>query len=384
MITLLTGDCRDVLSTLADRSVQCIVTSPPYYGLRRYDVQGQQIGLEPTPAEYVAALVAVFRACRRVLRDDGVLWVNLGDSYAMDSKWGGASGNKNYTSAAGDIPRDRRSSGLADKNLLGIPWKVAFALQDDGWILRSDIIWSKPNPMPESVADRPTRAHEYLFLFAKQARYFYDAAAIRENAAYDGRKDTVKKGSNYAGTGVINQSRVDINKRDVERWQRGENGEFLRNRRSVWTVATRPYSGAHFAVFPEQLIAPCILAGSASQACERCGAPWGRVIEREGDSADRTRGAYATEMDRLGKNHLSRANGFHGDVKRTTLGFRPSCACDALGSARSVVLDPFVGSGTTCRVAEKYGRDSIGIDLGYKEIQDERTDGIQQDMEGLL
>ncbi|HWP88012.1 MAG TPA: site-specific DNA-methyltransferase, partial [Burkholderiales bacterium] len=185
MITLLTGDCREQMGTLPAGSVQTCVTSPPYYGLRKYGDDVREIGQEATPAAYVAALVAVFEEVKRVLRDDGTCWVNLGDSYAMN----GIPGLR----ASGDHPRDcecsyctkpntprRAPAGIPPKNLLGMPWRVAFALQDAGWILRSDIIWSKPNPMPESVRDRPTRAHEYLFLFAKRPRYFYDADAIRE------------------------------------------------------------------------------------------------------------------------------------------------------------------------------------------------------------
>lgn len=379
-ITLLHGDCRDKLRDLADRSVQCIVTSPPYYGLRRYDVDGQQIGLEQSPAEYVAALVAVFRECRRVLRDDGVLWVNLGDSYAA----GGMSNPSAKSTLGGGKDRgaaeysiSRRVPDIPEKNLLGIPWRVAFALQDDGWILRSDIIWSKPNPMPESVTDRPTRAHEYLFLFAKSPRYYYDAQAIAETASAAGRIP--------GGNRKVDDSRNDAN-RDMTIPVAA-----YRNRRTVWTVATRPYSGAHFAVFPEQLIAPCILAGSASQACERCGAPWERVVERAEPSYYQERkqrqfdGRKVNGIDNYTSISKGRPeNSGVGYSSNVTTGFRPTCRCDALGSARSIVLDPFVGSGTTCRVAEQYGRDSIGIDLGYSDIQAERTDGIQKVMVDLL
>jgi site-specific DNA-methyltransferase (cytosine-N4-specific) len=253
---LIHGHVLDVLPTLDAESVQCCVTSPPYWGLRDYGLPGVewpdgwtgQLGLEPTPELYVEHLVAVFREVRRVLRDDGVLWLNLGDSYM---------GGGGYSpDAPSNQPSAARARGhyrptyhensvrvkpmrpicpnLKPKDLAGIPWRVAFALQADGWWLRSDIIWAKPNPMPESVTDRPTRAHEYIFLLTKSARYYYDADAIAEPAVYAGRE----------GGG---------------RW----NGcEETRNARSVWTVPTTPFPEAHFAVFPEKIPSLCIRAGS--------------------------------------------------------------------------------------------------------------------------
>lgn len=391
--TLLHGDCRNILTTLPERSVQCVVTSPPYFGLRRYDVEGAQIGMEQSPAEYVASLVEVFRQVKRVLRDDGTLWVNLGDGYnAYNGNRGPAVGaNKNHHEIMPDLPGGYGLTvkGLGNKQLLGIPWRVAFALQDDGWILRSDIIWHKPNPMPESVTDRPTRSHEYIFLFAKSPRYYYDAAAIAEpikqssidrisqptfDQQHGGPKD-------YGTTGVNSNRSM---RKTLENF--AANGSGTRNRRSVWTIPTRPYSGAHFAVFPEQLIEPCILAGSAAQACEHCGAPWERQIERESGvinleegkrQALRSAGAQTGGTQRV-------TLGVTEHVRRRDFGFRPSCTCPNDGAARSVVLDPFVGSGTTCRVAEKFGRDSIGIDLGYQELQEKRTDGVQKVMVDLL
>jgi len=255
VIRFLQGDTRDILPTLASGSVDCIVTSPPYFGLRDYGMGGQ-IGLEPTPADFVAELVAVFREARRVLKDDGTLWLNLGDSYANDGKWGGSSGGKHVTALHGNsgIGRGKVTTGLKPKDLIGIPWRVAFALQADGWYLRQDIIWSKPNPMPESVTDRCTKAHEYLFLLSKSPRYFYDADAIKEPAIHEGR--VVKASGATAKNG-----------------RKGEFGATAagftthdtlvtdRNRRSVWTVATQPFKEAHFATFPPALIEPCILAG---------------------------------------------------------------------------------------------------------------------------
>jgi DNA modification methylase len=235
------------------------VTSPPYFGLRDYGHDGQ-IGLEPTPDEFVAALVGVFREVRRVLRDDGTVWLNLGDSYYAA---GWECRRRNEVGSGSFAPEDRRShtgriDGLKVKDLIGVPWMVAFALRADGWYLRSDIIWAKPNPMPESVTDRPTKAHEYLFLLSKGPRYFYDADAIRETSDW-GRENNPD----------WQYQRAETNGRKHETNRNGKSGGFAewqpeqgRNKRSVWTVATQPFPGAHFATFPPKLIEPCILAGS--------------------------------------------------------------------------------------------------------------------------
>ncbi len=252
-VTVLQGDCRTVLPTLAAGSVHCCVTSPPYFGLRDYG-HGGQIGLEPTPDQYVAELVAVFREVRRVLRDDGTVWLNLGDSYANDDKWGGSSGGKHVTALHGNtgVGRGKKSTGLKAKDLCGIPWRVAFALQADGWYLRQDIIWSKPNPMPESVTDRCTKAHEYVFLLAKSERYHYDAGAVAEQTTdpeYRTRgkiRPTSEGGKGFEIRGGLHAQ---------------VGGRETRNRRSVWTITTKPYAGAHFATFPPDLVQPCIAAG---------------------------------------------------------------------------------------------------------------------------
>jgi len=256
-VTILQGDAIAGLRTLADATVQTCVTSPPYYGLRDYGAAGQ-IGLESTPESYVSRLVEVFREVKRVLKPDGTLWLNLGDSYANDTKWGGSTGGKHSGALHGHpVGRARRSTGLKPKDLIGIPWRVAFALQADGWYLRQDIIWAKPNPMPESVRDRCTKAHEYVFLLAKSQRYFYDAGAIAEYAASFGRQHTARGESpritEGRKLGVYHAGVSDLS-RNYERARR--------NRRSVWTIAPKPYSGAHFAVMPEDLVTPCILAGS--------------------------------------------------------------------------------------------------------------------------
>lgn len=252
MIKIIVGDCRDILPTLEPKSVQTCVTSPPYWGLRNYGVDGQ-LGLESTPQEYIEKMVGVFREVWRVLRDDGTLWCNLGDSYNQNQGKGfDTHGDGGIRKAAAASPKV--FSGLRSKNLVGIPWRIAFALQADGWYLRSDIIWHKPNPMPESVTDRPTKSHEYIFLLTKSERYFYDADAIREPLE---APDRVGTNPSHAVLGLLNSR---DRGREIDRAiNSNPNG---RNKRTVWTVATQPYSEAHFATFPEDLIKPCILAGS--------------------------------------------------------------------------------------------------------------------------
>ena len=260
LTTLYQGDARDVLLTLADESVQTVVTSPPYGGLRDYGVDGQ-IGLEPTPELYVENMVSIFREVRRVLRSDGTLWLNMGDSYAGSGAGGGGNRKGNEHGQHNAVAKKGRPSALPThkpKDLVGIPWRLAFALQADGWYLRSDIIWSKPNPMPESVQDRPTKAHEYIFLLTKSARYYYDAEAIKEtasnagNAISLGQKSFSKRqalGANVLPSGNGLHDTYTVPDR--------------RNKRSVWEIPTQPYSEAHFATFPEALVRPCILAGTS-------------------------------------------------------------------------------------------------------------------------
>jgi site-specific DNA-methyltransferase (adenine-specific) len=229
--------------------VDCCVTSPPYFGLRDYKVDGQ-IGLEQTPDAYVAEMVAVFREVRRVLADEGTLWLNLGDSYctsAPNGMQGKNGGRKSRTFTASGLPC-KNGFGMKSKDLIGIPWRVAFALQSDGWYLRQDIIWHKPNPMPESVKDRCTKSHEYMFLLSKSERYYFDAEAIKEPAVQAGRARRDKMGGNKGD--------------DVHHSPGGTfEGSETRNRRDVWTIATTPYKGSHFATFPPELVRPCILAG---------------------------------------------------------------------------------------------------------------------------
>lgn len=258
MHTLLIGDAREQLATLPAGSVQTCVTSPPYFNLRDYQIEGQ-IGLESTAEDYVAALVAVFREVRRVLRDDGTVWLNLGDSYANDGKWGGSSGGKHVKALHGDtgVGRQKVTTGLKQKDLIGIPWRVAFALQDDGWYLRSDIIWAKPNPMPESVTDRPTKSHEYIFLLSKSPRYFYNAKAIAETVTAStierlAQPNLDQQAGSFRQPGKTNGAMKAVG-----------DPTGSRNARSVWTISTQGFSGAHFATFPPEIPRRCILAGSA-------------------------------------------------------------------------------------------------------------------------
>jgi DNA modification methylase len=311
-VTVILGDAREKLTTMIpDESVQCVVTSPPYYGLRDYGVDGQ-IGLEPSLDEFLDALLDVFAEVHRVLRPDGTLWLNMGDSYVSsgsgsrnDKRWPKQSRNTGSTHAT----RKLTSSPLAPKNLMGVPWRLAFALQDAGWILRQEIIWSKPNPMPESVRDRCTKSHEHLFLLTKSPRYYYDADAIREPARHQDpeilatnaqarqqarivAKKAYRTQDSYRG--AMSGEREKGRGKDQNSESMFSMREEGRNKRSVWTISPEPTSDAHFATFPEALVEPCVLAGS-----------------RPGD----------------------------------------------------LVLDPFAGSGTTLHVAYRLERRAIGIEL---------------------
>lgn len=401
------GDALSVLKRLPPESVHCCVTSPPYWGLRDYGHEWQ-LGLEATPELYVARMVAVFREVRRVLRSDGTCWLNIGDSYANDTKWGGTTGGKHVSElhgAAGGLGRGKRETGLKAKDLVGIPWRLAFALQADGWYLRSDIIWSKPNPMPESVTDRPTKAHEYVFLLSKSARYFYDADAIREPAEWARWGDQTNgkhEGSGSVAGWIGDKSKAELQQRGKtwdERKAMGFRGDTKhpttdaieaglpipsfaanpagRNKRSVWEIATEPYPDAHFATFPQALVEPCILAGTSERGCcPVCGAPWERETETAYDAKGRTtNGPRSTE-----RRHETA--GFSQRLEKSveTTGWRPTCehikGYERMGWTEYLpapvpctVLDPFLGSGTTALVARRLGRKTIGIELSAEYAQ---------------
>jgi DNA modification methylase len=408
-LELMEGDVLERLRELPDNSVQCCVTSPPYWGLRDYGVEGQ-IGLEPTPEAYVAKMVEVFREVRRVLREDGVCFVNLGDAYGHTGACGGGSPLVNPTDGRkGDrSPRGRSDDRIAQtktkgtcsgaikpKDLCGIPWRVAFALQADGWWLRQDIIWAKPNPMPESVTDRCTKAHEYIFLLTKSARYFYDQEAVKVAASPDsyaryarGRSDhhkwadggpgqqtiaTNKPGSRFApgvnpkctapGYGVKQNSSFSAAVKDLVD---------TRNRRSVWTITTEPYADAHFATFPTEIPKLCILAGtSARGCCPKCGAPWERVVsdtpvhcpagvDYKDSGSSRGKRSFKGGADHAAWKALHPS---------TTTGWTPTCTCDCRETIPCTVLDPFAGSGTTGMVALELGRRAVLIELNPKYVE---------------
>jgi DNA modification methylase len=250
---ILQGDCLEVLKTLETNSINCCITSPPYWGLRDYGVEGQ-LGLEKTPEEYVANMVNVFSEVKRVLHEDGTLWLNLGDSYAGS---GGTGEQFGQIKSGLDIVRPAKPSGiLKPKDLVGIPWRTAFALQSDGWYLRQDIIWHKPNPMPESVTDRCTKAHEYIFLLSKNQKYYFDNKSIKEPLTNSSLSRLSQDIENQNGTTRANGGmKTNGNLKAVGDIELG------RNKRSVWTVTTKPFKEAHFATFPEDLILPCVLAG---------------------------------------------------------------------------------------------------------------------------
>lgn len=413
-------DALDFLRALASDSVHCVITSPPYYGLRDYQVAGQ-IGLEDSPQAYIARLVAVFREVRRVLRADGTCWVNMGDSYAgmkgqSSQAWSTSHTEretlqKTHHQIAGkgqtralDDTRALRAEGFKPKDLLMMPARLAIALQDDGWWLRSEIIWCKPNPMPESVTDRPTKAHEMVYLLAKSARYWSDFDAIRQafadatvprllRAVSDQHKWT--EGADGQSSHTMSQPRP--NRSKYADTDYGGDGSKLRghsgyldadgeplvnplgaNIRSVWTIPTESFHGAHYATFPTELVRRCLLAGCPAKCCPVCGAGWVREVE-VGDSSWEARkvaghvGGIGGSIKLQKANGASydfdnRAGGFGTPASRRTLGFRPSCHCHAADTRPGVVLDPFMGSGTTALVARSLGRHFLGCDLSAEYV----------------
>lgn len=387
-LTLLHGDALARLQTLPGDSVHCMVTSPPYYGVRDYKAAGQ-IGLESTVEEFVAKLVAVFREARRVLHPMGSLWVNLGDSYAGSGLSGGTKlFEKNGSmSHRGALQKGRITApGLKAKDLIGIPWRVALALQADGWYLRSDIIWAKKNPMPGSQRDRPTTAHEYVFLLTKTARYFYDEERISEpvSGTANARGNGVNPKAKTPGKNSRFYQDRDPSHSSARKVKQNESFSATvtglvsrRKKRTVWSLATAPYKKAHFATFPPKLIEPCIQAGTSEMGCcPKCLAPWERITakgepDREWQRAcggDKLGGYNGTSRKDYGANgaqdaSATKARILEGMVERVTIGWRKGCRCHYRTPIRCTVLDMFGGSGTTGEVALDHGCDAILIEL---------------------
>ena len=368
------GDVLDVLRDWPDECVHMVVTSPPYWNLRDYLVEGQ-LGLEPRldclgwatgdrcGECYVCHMVAVFREVRRVLRKDGTLWLNLGSMYTPQSIHLSRGPRGGLNPRARALRDNLRTPAFGKpKDVCMMPSRVALALQADGWWVRSAIVWAKGlsfckayagSVMPESVTDRPTSAHEMLYLLTKSARYFYDNEAVKEEATYDGQRgmhgwSQVPGGGDNGGL---------------------SHGKFQRrNLRDVWAINPYPYREAHFATYPPALVRPCIMAGTSEKGvCPKCGAPWARVVEK------------VAEMQGAGRKHIAggdrtvAGNGWEGvpraRISSMTLGWRPSCACDAGDPQPALVLDPFMGAGTTAVVAQALGRDYVGIELNADYVR---------------
>jgi DNA modification methylase len=422
-IKILKGDCLETLKSLDEQSINTCVTSPPYWGLRDYGTgewvggdpdcphmrttkiskdtatghkamyeQGnvvgdaiykskcpkcgsvrkdKQLGLEETPEEFVENLVRVFKEVKRVLRDDGTVWLNLGDSYYNYRPGKGQALSKQSVSNTDqDLPQDcarrgNKIAGLKEKDLVGIPWRVAFALQADGWYLRQDIIWHKPNPMPESVRDRCTKSHEYIFLLSKNPKYYYDNEAIKEDAKSAGKKSDGFKGRQggaeyHATSGGIGSEEKIYNKK---------------NKRSVWTITTKPYKEAHFATFPTELIEPCVLAGCPEEICVDCGKPYKRVMQKP-KQLEIERNKRSGLDDRKVGGVLDKYNRENPPID---LGLQKQCDCETNETKGGTVLDPFGGSGTTGLVASKHNRNAVLCELneGYIDIAEKRlNDGF--------
>jgi DNA modification methylase len=404
---VLNMDVRAGLATLPDNHFHCAITSPPYWGLRDYGVSGQ-LGLESTPDEYIANMVEVCRGIKRVLRDDGVFFLNVGDSYAAGGL--GAGSGKQRTNAGScngsHIEKARKApDGLKPKDLCLIPWRLLLALQADGWYVRSVIVWSKRSPMPESVTDRPTSAWEPIFLLSKSERYFYDAVAVAEPSSVypEQRTPRGRVESEYApgdrSDGWKNDKAVGFgvtatrNLRNV--WTLDDNAALLQwlcgNHRDVllewmksrgtgmadvWTLSSEPCPEAHFATFPSEIPHRAIAAGTSERGCcPECGAPWRRVVETtlDREEAERIRSRRTlkhcdqqkdADQRKLNGNDLAKIH------RRTTTGWQPTCACNAGEPVPCRVLEPFAGAGTTLREAVRMGRDSVGIELNpaYVEI----------------
>ena len=421
-MSIIQGDALAVLRAMPAERVHCCCSSPPYWGLRDYGVPGQ-LGLERTPAEYLERMVEVFAEVRRVLRRDGTLWLNMGDCYASGGRGGegdksglrGSRHSQNESRDAVAIMGRSRPRGFRSKDLIGMPWRLAFALQDAGWWLRRDIIWAKPNPMPESVRDRPTTAHEYVFLLAKSRRYFYDAEAVREGASFlqpnspesiaspygqgftrranppcagwadgEGEHEAAAharaKGNarSFRGSGKYTRGRSFDNGSIVERETHGNapNETLTRNLRSVWTIPTAPFPGAHFATFPPELAGRCIAAGTSERGCcSECGAPWVSQLEVAYENPGNGTSNGRRSAERKGLDFGSAGYDQRLERRASTTGWLAGCGCAAPVEG-CTVLDPFCGAGTTAMVALRMGRRAIGIELkpDYCEMAERRIE----------
>ncbi len=374
---------------LPDKSVHCVVCSPPYWSLRDYGVAGQ-LGLEKTPEEYIERMVGVFRHVWRVLRDDGTCWMNIGDSYwngGAEKRDGGNGfvdgGKKKLEANKGARLSAKCSADLKPKDLCMMPARLAIALQAAGWYLRSDIIWAKPNPMPESVTDRPTKSHEHLFLLTKKPKYFYDSEAIREPSEYpdDDRKGRVGM-YNRQPDGQMNYVRE------------GTAQYPTRNKRDVWTIPTQSFPEAHFATFPEKLVEPCIKAGTSEKGCcPECGSPWVRVVEKSGgttgeswhDHKNDIGAGFAQTKDGVPLSTAKTRKEKENPYKVETIGWKPTCehfddmtfpdirknqkVVPSLSAIPCTVYDPFGGAMTTCLVAYKLNRHYIATELNQEYIE---------------
>lgn len=380
-------NCIEGLKKLPDNSVDCCVTSPPYYGLRDYGTE-EQIGLEETPEKFVEKLTQVFQEIKRVLKPEGTLWLNLGDSY-NGNKRGNTETNKNPKAVTNNFEK-KLWSGAKVKDLIGIPWMVAFALRKDGWYLRQDIIWHKPNPMPESVTDRCTKSHEYIFLLSKESKYYYDAKSIKTQAKDP--EDNIRRlnQQTWDNKNTPDQLRNGIRPRksgNLERKTGEERGcpedstsnvcgsvpweGTMANKKSVWTVTTKPFKEAHFATFPEDLIVDCIKAGCPEFVCNKCGKARRHIIERvpsiakdcpKGQVAHQARGGTGIHTGTVGKSGGSRIDGYSINNGLT------DCGCNE-GFSAGIVIDPFMGAGTTALVARKLNRNYIGFELNKDYIK---------------
>jgi DNA modification methylase len=422
-VSILIGDVRERLRGLPDESVHCVVTSPPYWGLRDYGtgrweggdpgclhepVLGRgggdpstcrhcgarkvdrQIGMEPTYQEHIQVLVEVFREVRRVLRSDGTLWLNYGDCWASTPNGRSAAEGKETgldDRSFRDKPFSTVGGALKPKDLAMLPHRLAIALQEDGWWVRSDIVWHKPNPMPSSVKDRPTPSKEYLFLLTKAPRYYYDHVAILEPladpaAVYkmpdgrdtgDGAHGTVHRAGREKGkvSSKYSFGRAKAKGQDVPgqkpQFRPGRDDVALnpagRNKRDVWTIATEPFSEAHFATFPTALAEPCILAGtSAAGVCQTCGAPWRKKTETQFAPQADAPNSFRREKEQTAP-EVGWAGSRRGTVNTTTTGWEPSCKCPPALPVPATVLDPFGGAGTAGLVADRLGRNAVLIEL---------------------